>query len=164
MGCTTCSVKGSIGLPGGCKNNGNCATGGCGSKLDVHDWLSNIYVSGETYLRPPVIEVKFKGTRKEYFRNAYNHEVETGDLVTVESSTGGWDVGQVSLTGELVKLQLRKYKIDENSDMMKRVLRRSNDMDLQRYDEGRNLEQVTMIKARQIAYGLNLTMKISDVE
>jgi cell fate regulator YaaT (PSP1 superfamily) len=164
MGCAGCSTKGSIGLPGGCKNNGNCSTGGCGSKLDVYDWLSNIYVAGVSPARHQVIEVKFKGTRKEYFRNVYNHELETGDAVTVESATGGWDVGYVSLTGELVKLQLKKYKIDENSDMMKKVLRRASDSDMQRHEEGKHLEQETMIKARQIAYGLKLTMKISDVE
>jgi cell fate regulator YaaT (PSP1 superfamily) len=164
MGCSGCSTKTSIGLPGGCKNNGSCTTGGCGSKLDVYDWLSNIYVAGVSPARHPVIEVKFKGTRKEYFRNVYNHEIETGDPVTVESATGGWDVGYVSLTGELVKLQLRKYKIDENSDMMKKVLRRATDADMERYEEGKRLEQETMIKARQISYGLKLVMKISDVE
>jgi len=164
MGCTTCSTKTSVGLPGGCKNNGSCSTGGCGSKLDVYDWLSNIYVAGESPLRHPVVEVKFKGTRKEYYKNPYNHEFETGDAVTVESATGGWDVGYVSLTGELVKLQMRKYKIDENSDMMKKVLRKSTESDMERYEEGKRLEQETMIKARQCSYGLNLQMKISDVE
>ncbi len=164
MGCEGCSVKGSVGLPMGCKNNGTCQTGGCGSKLDVYDWLSNIYVSEKSYHRPPIIEVKFKGTRKEYYKNVFNHELETGDPVVVESSTGGWDLGYISLTGELVQLQMRKYKIDENSDMMKKVLRRANDMDMHRYDEGKGLEQETMIKARQIAYGFGLQMKISDVE
>lgn len=115
-------------------------------------------------VRHSVIEVKFKGTRKEYYKNPYQHELETGDPVTVESATGGWDVGYVSLTGELVKLQMRKYKVDEKSDMMKKVLRRSSDADMLRYEEGKGLEQETMIKARQCAYGLNLQMKISDVE
>lgn len=164
MGCAGCSVKDSVGLPMGCKNNGTCQTGGCGSKMDVYDWLSNIYVSEQTYHRPPIIEVKFKGTRKEYYKNTFNHELETGDPVVVESSTGGWDLGYISLTGELVKLQMRKYKIDENSDMMKKALRRATEMDMRRYEEGKGLEQETMIKARQIAYGFGLQMKISDVE
>jgi len=148
----------------GCKNNGNCQTGGCGSKLDVYDWLSNIYVSEKSYNHPPVVEVKFKGTRKEYYKNSFNLELETGDAVVVESSTGGWDLGYISLSGDLVRLQMRKYKIDESSPMMKKVMRRATDHDMGRYEEGKNLEQETMIKARQIAYGVGLQMKISDVE
>jgi len=164
MGCESCGTKTSVGLPMGCKNNGTCQTGGCGSKMDVYDWLSNIYVSEKAYNHPPVVEVKFKGTRKEYYKNSSNLELETGDAVVVESSTGGWDLGYISLSGDLVKLQMRKYKIDENSPMMKKVMRRALDNDMARYEEGKNLEQETMIKARQIAYGVGLQMKISDVE
>src|SRR5437763_6346478 len=141
MGCSGCGTKETIGLPAGCKNNGSCSTG-CGSKLDVYDWLLNIQVAGESIIHD-IVEVKFKGTRKEYFKNPYNHRFETSDAVTVEASTGGWDVGYVSLTGELVKLQMRKYKIDANSDMLKKVLRRSNDADMERYEEGKKLEQET---------------------
>jgi cell fate regulator YaaT (PSP1 superfamily) len=162
MGCSGCSVKSAIGLPAGCKNNGSCATSGCGDKLDVYDWLANVQYIGEVE-EYPVVEVKFKGTRKEYFRNAH-FELETGDPVVVESATSGWDIGYVSLRGELVKLQMRKHHVDPNSELMRKVLRVAGSTDLEKFEDVKNREQETMIRARQIASSLGLSMKISDVE
>jgi cell fate regulator YaaT (PSP1 superfamily) len=161
MGCGSC---GTGGLPGGCKNNGWCKSGGCGSILDVHDWLSNVYFS-EGIVRHKVVEVKFKGTRKEYFRNTASFELEIGDAIVVESSTGGYDVGYVSLTSyELVQAQMRKYSIDEDSPMMKRIVRMATESDLAKFEEAKALEYTTMMSARNFARDLGLVMKISDVE
>jgi cell fate regulator YaaT (PSP1 superfamily) len=115
-------------------------------------------------VRHPIVEVKFKGTRKEYYKNPFGIDLEIGDAVTVESQTSGWDVGYVSLTGDLVMLQMKKNRIDESSEAVRKVLRKSNEMDLERYEEGKNLEYETMLHARRIAYGIGLVMKISDVE
>jgi cell fate regulator YaaT (PSP1 superfamily) len=161
-GCAGCSTKTSVGLPGGCKNNGSCATGGCGDKLDVHDWLANIYYHEEVQ-RHPIVEVKFKGTRKEFYRNANGLELEIGDTVVVESATTGWDIGYVSVAGELIRYQLKKYKVSENADL-RRVMRKATEYDLAKYDEGKNLEYPTMLKARRLAVELGLSMKLSDVE
>ena len=159
MGCNGCSTRTLGGLPGGCKNNGACKTGGCG-KLDVYDWLSNVYYHDEV-VEHSIVELKFKGTRKEYYRNVNNEDIEIGDALVVESATTGWDLGYVSLTGELVKLQLKKYKINENGDQIRRVIREA---DFDKFDEGKGLEQETMIKARILAMQQGLSMKISDVE
>ena len=162
MGCGSC---GTGSLPGGCRNNGWCKSGrGCGTILDVHDWLSNIYfTNGVT--RHPVVEVKFKGTRKEYFKNTANIPLEIGDMAVVESSTGGYDVGFVSLTShELVKAQMRKYRIEEDSPMMKRIIRVATESDVKKYEEAKAAEYETMMNSRKFALELGLIMKISDVE
>jgi hypothetical protein len=127
MGCSGCSVKSAIGLPAGCRNNGSCATEGCGDKLDVYDWLANVRYSDEI-VEYPVIEVKFKGTRKEYFLNSH-FELETGDQVVVESATSGWDIGYVSLKGELVKLQLKKHHVDGSPELLRKIIRIANSAD-----------------------------------
>src|SRR5579871_5977615 len=102
MGCTTCS-SGSNGTPSGCKNNGTCGTGGC-NKLNVYNWLVDMQLpQGQQPF--DVVEVRFKGSRKEFYRNKENIELKTGDVVAVESSPGH-DVGVVSLAGELVRFQL----------------------------------------------------------
>ena len=162
MGCgTSC---GTDGLPGGCKNNGWCKSGGCGSILDVHDWLANIYYT-DGLVRHPVVEVKFKGTRKEYFKNTAKIPLEIGDMAVVESSTGGYDVGYVSVTSyELVKAQMRKYRVDEDSPMMKRIVRVATESDIKKYEEAKAAEYETMMNARKHAIHLGLIMKISDVE
>ncbi len=164
MGCASCGTNKEGGLPTGCKNNGWCKSGtGCGSILDVHDWLSNVYYI-DGVVRHPIVEVKFKGTRKEYFRNAGMFDLEIGDPVVVESSTGGWDMGYVSLTGELVKLQMKKYRIDEDSQQMKKIIRKATESDEKKAIEAKDMEQETMMQARRFAMALGLVMKISDVE
>src|ERR1700728_2485024 len=118
MGCGNCS-SGASGKPGGCKGNGGCSTGGC-NRLNVFDWLNALplHDGSKPY---PIIEVSFnKGSRKEFFRNNTHYILEKNDWLAVEG-IGGFDVGKVSLTGELVKLQMKKHGVTENS-VLKRVL------------------------------------------
>jgi len=161
MSCKTCSSA-SGGVPAGCKSNGNCMTdGGCG-KLDVFDWLADIE-SGNFQEAFPIVEVRFKGSRKEFFRNADHLYLELGDPVMVESSTSGADLGHVTLSGELVKNQLKKKGIDLN-EPFKKIYRKANTQDIERWKFSKSLEKETMHKAREIALSLNLSMKLSDVE
>src|SRR4051812_34873109 len=99
MGCSSCSTDTTTtgGSPGGCQNNGTCGTSGC-SKLNVYNWLSDM-VLPLGYKPFDVVEVRFKGSRKEFFRNIHNLELKTGDMVAVEGSPGH-DIGEVSLAGE----------------------------------------------------------------
>lgn len=114
MGCGSCSSGGGCGsgtavagaTPAGCQSNGSCMTSGC-NKLDVYDWLSNMDMPSN-YKAFDIVEVRFKGSRKDFFINTDNHYLEMGEMVVVEPSTGGYDIGHVSLTGELVRLQLKK--------------------------------------------------------
>jgi cell fate regulator YaaT (PSP1 superfamily) len=163
MGCSNCGT-GSCGTnetPGGCGNKGHCASGSC-NKLNTFDWLAGISLPDHSNL--DVIEVSFKqGARKEFFRKPHYLHVQHGDYVTVESPAGGYDIGQVTLCGELVRLQLKKKKVKENA-ILPMVLRTANERDLERLEEARALEKETMVKARVIARSLNLQMKIGDVE
>ncbi len=160
MGCGNCST-GTGGKPGGCKGNGGCSTGGC-NRLNVYDWLNALplHDGAKPYA---VIEVSFnKGSRKEFFRNNTNYILEKNDWITVEG-TGGVDVGQVSLTGELVKLQLKKYGVREN-DVTKRVLHPSTDEEMEVYGKNKEREADTLTRSRAIARSLNLDMKLCEVE
>ncbi len=160
MGCGNCWT-GASGKPAGCKSNGGCSTGGC-NRLNVFDWLSALplYDSAKPY---PVIEVSFnKGSRKDFYKNNSNHLLEKGEWIAVEG-VGGFDVGQVSLTGELVKLQQKKYGANDES-AMKRVLRKATDQDIEAYNATKAREQEVMVRARAIARSLGLEMKIAEVE
>ncbi len=160
MGCGNCSTGRGC-TPVGCKNNGFCLTNGC-QKMDVHDWLSNLDMPAN-YKPFHVIEVKFKGSRKEFFLNNDNIYLEIGELVAVEGNTGGYDVGHVSLTGELVRIQMKRRKT--NIDQITRKLyRKATDMDVEKWKLAKNLEWETMHRARTLALNLNLSMKISDVD
>ena len=110
MACASCSSA--DGTPRGCKSNGTCGTDSC-NKLTVFDWLSNMQLPG---CQEPFtfVEVRFKNSRKEYFRNEDKLPLKIGDLVATEASSGH-DIGQVTLTGELVRFQLKKKKIEEDS-------------------------------------------------
>ena len=113
MGCGSCGTA-SGGKPSGCKSNGGCSTGGC-NRLNVYDWLNDLplHDGAKPY---QVIEVSFnKGSRKEFFRNNTNYILEKKDWITVEG-VSGIDLGQVSLTGELVKLQMKKYSVKSAAD------------------------------------------------
>ncbi len=114
---------------------------------------------------PPfnVVEVRFKGTRKEYFRNLHNHDITNGDTVVVELENG-YDIGKVNLKGELVKLQLKKVGLTPESEHIKKIIRRANEADELRFTENKELEIPTMFKARTHALQLGLNMKLSDVE
>ncbi|MFY7652891.1 MAG: regulatory iron-sulfur-containing complex subunit RicT, partial [Chitinophagaceae bacterium] len=146
----------------GCKSNGGCSTGGC-NRLNVHDWLRNLPIADiDNSCR--VIEVSFKqGSRKDFFRNTTVHYFEKGDLIAVEG-VGGYDVGEVSLTGELVRLQMKKHGVDENNPDMKKVLRKAGDRDLENYTISKAREPHTLARSREIARDLNLQMKLSEVE
>jgi cell fate regulator YaaT (PSP1 superfamily) len=110
-----------------------------------------------------VVEVRFKGSRKEFFRNTNNLELYTGDYVCVDSSIG-FDIGTVSATGEIVRLQLKKYRVREDSEEMRSIQRVASEKDLERRTEAKSKEDQTLERARTIAFSLNLQMKISDIE
>lgn len=160
MGCGSCSTGGGC-APAGCKSNGSCLTGGC-QKMEVYDWLSNLDMPSN-YKPFPIIEVKFKGSRKEFFVNHDDIYLEIGELVAVEGATGGYDIGHVSLTGELVRTQLkrRKTQIDQ---VTRKVYRKATEADVEKWKQAKGLEWETMHKARTLALDLKLSMKISDVD
>lgn len=160
MGCGNCS-SGGCGSSAGCGSNGSCGTCGVG-KLDVFNWLAGMELPyGQRSFN--VIEVSFKNTRKEYFRHTDNWELAKGEPVVVEAASG-YDIGVVSLTGELVKFQLQKRNLNPESKDIKRVLRKPSQEDLDKWHEARGLEHETMLRSRLISQELKLSMKISDVE
>ena len=161
MGCGSCGTSKS-GKPSGCKSNGGCSTGGC-NRLNVFDWLKNLPFS-DPASACKIVEVSFNnGSRKEYFRNTTLQYFEKGDWITVEG-IAGFDVGQLSLAGELVRLQLKKKNINESTAELKKVLRRSSDADLQKYTASKEREKEMLIQARAIARQLKLDMKLGEVE
>lgn len=160
MGCGNCGTSAN-GKPAGCKSNGGCSSGGC-NRMNVFDWLSALplHDSAKPY---PIIEVTFnKGSRKEFYRNNTPHIFEKSDWITVEGASG-FDVGQVSLTGELVKLQMKKYGVTEKPDM-KRVVRISTEDDIRSFNEQKAREQEVMVRSRAMARQMGLEMKIAEVE
>lgn len=159
MGCRDCSTGG--GLPAGCKNNGTCSTGGC-TKMSVYDWLANMEAPADQK-RFDCVEVRFKNGRKEYYRNVNDLPLTMGETVAVEGSPGH-DIGNVSLTGELVRMQMRKRKIDHESHEIRKVYRKASQADIDKWRQAQEREVPTMYKAREIAKRLELKMKISDVE
>jgi cell fate regulator YaaT (PSP1 superfamily) len=161
MGCNGCSSGGGGTAPKGCENKGSCMTNGC-NKLDVYDWLSQMDLPAN-YKPFNIIEVRFKGSRKEFFINQDNLYLEMGELVAVESSTGGYDLGHVSLTGELVRLQLKKNKVNQDL-VVKKVYRKATHADFDKWQLAKDLEWETMHQARTFALELGLSMKISDVD
>ena len=139
----------------------NCGTGSC-NKLNVFDWLADMELPpGQK--RFNIIEVRFKGSRKEFFRNNEDIDLKTGDIIAVEGSPGH-DIGAVSMTGELVKLQLKKHRLSESSPEIKNVYRLARQPDIEKWESVKALEVQTMYKARTIALALGLKMKLSDVE
>lgn len=159
MGCGSCSTGGCT--PAGCKNNGACLTNGC-SKLDVYDWLSDMDMPSN-YKPFPIIEVKFKGSRKDFFINTDNLYLEAGELVAVETATGGYDIGHVSVTGELVRMQMQKHRVKE-ADITKKIYRKATTADVEKWKAAKDLEWETMHRSRKLALELGLSMKISDVD
>ncbi len=161
MGCGSCGT-GKDGAPGCCKSHGHCASGGC-NRMNVYDWLANLPFSDpESSCR--IIEVSFNnGSRKDYFRNTTLHFYEKGEMIAVEG-VNGFDVGMVNLTGELVRLQLKKNKIDEKSPDIKKVLRRATEADMAKLAENKAREAQVLIRSRAIARQLKLEMKMAEVE
>lgn len=158
MGCSSCSSSGSCGtISRGCQSK----TGSC-NKLNVVDWLSDIELPhGQVAF--DCIEVRFKNSRKEFYRNTEGLSLQIGEVVAVESSPG-YDIGIVSLSGELVKKQMQKRKVAFDSEEIKKVYRLANKDDVEKWIEAQELEIDTMYKARTYAIELGLQMKISDVE
>lgn len=166
MSCTSCSSgrgnNNSTGVPNGCNNNGSCGTSGGCNKLNVFDWLGNMSLpEGQTPC--DVVEIRFKNSRKEFYRNVNNLTLNVGDVVATESSPGH-DIGVVSITGELVRLQLKKKGIGYDSVDIKKIYRKAKQTDIDKWKEAQSLEVDAMFKARTLALRQNLQMKISDVE
>ena len=140
---------------------GFCARG-CGrqdKQLNTYDYLADIPGNTEG---TDLVEVQFKNTRKGYYHNDNRLPLEKGDMVAVEASPGH-DIGVVSLTGQLVPLQMKKANLKAGTEI-KRVYRKARPADLEKYEEAKSREQETMIRSRQIAKELELNMKIGDVE
>ena len=162
MGCGSCSSSKDGGKPGGCKSNGGCSTGGC-NRLNIHDWLLNLPFS-DPESTCKVVEISFKqGSRKDFYRNTTLQYFEKGDYVTIEG-VSGFDVGEISLTGELVRIQLKKKGVDEFSPDMKKILRRSSDRDVETFKISKGRENEILARSRAIARQLNVQMKLSEVE
>lgn len=160
MGCTSCST-GKDGQPKGCKNNGTCGTDGC-NKLTVFDWLANMSLPNG--VEPfNCVEIRFKNGRKQFFHNPENLTLSIGDVVATEASPGH-DVGVVTLTGELVRVQMKKKKVKEDSEEVLKVYRKASQRDIDIWQEARDKEDKMKVRAREIAIRLDLRMKISDIE
>jgi cell fate regulator YaaT (PSP1 superfamily) len=155
MGCGSCGV-------GGCQNKGGCSSGSC-NKMNVHNWLADVPVlDNETACK--IIEVSFNnGSRKDFFLNSNQMLLEKGELIAVEG-TNGFDVGSVSLTGELVRLQMKKRNAREDNPEIKKVLRNATETDIAKMADAKAKEGAMLIRARAIAKTLNLSMKIAQVE
>ena len=142
-------------------NNSKCAncSSRCG-KLDVFDWLSDLPKTGH---ETDIVEVQFKNTRKGFYRNSNQLKLKRGDIVAVEASPGH-DIGEVTLTGELVLLQMKKNNLTPSNYEFKRVYRKARQVDIDKWEEAKALEHETMLESRRIADQLKLNMKIGDVE
>lgn len=157
MGCTNCGT----GSSGGCKSSGSCSSGGC-NKLEVYDWLANVALpSGQSPY--DIVEIRFKNSRKGFYRNSDNSQYQVGDVVVVEGNPG-YDVGVISIVGELARIQVRKKAPGLVSTDAKKIKRIANQEDIDKWIKARSLEKEVMYKARVLAVNLGLEMKISDVE
>ncbi len=132
------------------------------NKLDAFDWLQNIPASG-SQANTELVEVRFKNSRKEFFRAAPELDLKTGDIVAVEASPGH-DIGIITLTGEVVRLQMKSKQADPENQELKKVYRRAKVSDIEKWVAAVKQEDATMHRSREIALSLNLEMKISDVE
>lgn len=159
MACTGCTVGGSCG-PSGCGKTGGCASGGC-NRLNTFDWLAALDIHDT--VENELVEVSFKnGSSKNFYINPSHTRAITGDWVVVDTGNG-FDVGKISLTGELVTLQLKKKGI-KNDSVFNNILRKANERDLQRMQEAREREPNMMLQSRVISRSLKLDMKVCDIE
>ena len=160
MGCASCST-GKDGSPRGCKNNGTCGTDGC-NKLTVFDWLGNMSLPAD--MTPFYgVEVRFKNGRKEFFDNRDQLSLSIGDVVATEASPGH-DIGIVTLTGELVRVQIKRKKESMNLESYPKIYRKASQKDIDLWQSLRQKEDEVQKRSREFAMGLKLKMKISDVE
>jgi cell fate regulator YaaT (PSP1 superfamily) len=158
MACGSCGT-GTDKKSGGCSSTG-CSTGGC-NKLNVFDWLSNM----DTEVVPAfnIVEVRFKGGRKEFFRNSARIELNTGDPIVVDVPNGH-HIGYVSMQGELVRLQMKKKNVAMDDESIKEIYRIASAKDLEKFENARKRENPTIFRGRQVIDNLKLEMKLSDVE
>lgn len=156
-GCTSCSTT--SGSSGGCQNNGTCGTSDC-NKMNSFDWLTHMGIP--TIDKFDIVEIKFKGGRKEYYRNIDRISLTTGDPVVVDVPNGH-HIGYVSLQGELVRLQMQKRKIKDDDNIL-RIYRVATQKDLEKWEEAKNREIPTLYRAKQIIDEMKMDMKLSDVE
>ena len=160
MSCSSCSSAGG-GFPRGCRNNGTCGNDSC-NKLTVFDWLDNMQPpSGEKGHR--IVEVRFKNSRKEFFRFPESLQPQTGNLV-ITNAARGYDLGTVSLSGPLVFMQMKRKKIKPDSDKIGKILRLANQEEINLWQQSRAKEVEVQKRSRELAIALNLEMKLSDVE
>jgi cell fate regulator YaaT (PSP1 superfamily) len=160
MGCTSCA-SGADGQPKGCKNNGTCGTDGC-NKLTVFDWLSNMSLPKDM-VPFNAVEIRFKNGRKHFYSNPENIPLAIGDVVATESSPGH-DIGIVTLTGELVRVQMKRKKELLDLVELPKVYRKATQKDIDIWQGVRDKEDDVQKRSREIAMALGLKMKISDVE
>lgn len=145
----------------GCGSSGGCSTGGC-NKMNTFDWFADIPLTDNFNFN--LVEISFKnGARKGFYRNDKKIELFRGDIVMVEASQG-FDVGEVSLSGELVKLQMKKKDVKESADTIRNILRKATEEDIKRMHELRGKEKAMLVKARVISRSLDLEMKVGDIE
>ena len=159
MSCSSCSTD-SNGTPKGCKNNGTCGSDGC-NKMTVFNWLSNMEVVSEKEISN-IIEVRFKNGRKEFYKNNEDLSISIGDLVVVKAERG-YDLGHTSLKGGLIQIQMKKKKVDPKKEVLP-VLRKATQKDIDVWTKSRDKEEAIKKKSREMAIGLKLKMKISDIE
>lgn len=163
MACSSCGTGGcgskKDGKVGGCKNNGTCGTGGC-NKMNVFDWLSNMELPSQE--RFDIVEVRFKNGRKDFFRNENQLDLTTGDMLVVDTG-GGHHIGELTLQGELVRLQMNRKKV-KNDAAIKPIYRIATEKDLDKFRDSQNREMTTLYRTRQIITELQLEMKLSDIE
>ena len=161
MACNSCAT-GKDGQPKGCKNNGTCGTDSC-NKLTVFDWLANMSLpNGQEPFKG--VEVRFKNGRKQYYKNTENLTLSIGDIVATQAKSGH-DIGMVTLTGELVRVQMKRKKVDiDDAENVIKIYRKASQKDIDIWSKSRDKEEPMKVKARQFAIDLNLKMKISDIE
>ncbi|NNL15859.1 MAG: hypothetical protein HKO81_04365 [Flavobacteriaceae bacterium] len=160
MACNSCTTEKS-GLPKGCKNNGTCGTDSC-NKLTVFNWLANMSLpAGEKAF--DYAEVRFKNGRKSYYKNTENIILAIGDIVATQAQSGH-DIGMVTLTGELVRVQMKRKKIEIDGEEVLKIYRKATQKDIDIWHKSRDKEETMKVKARQFAIDLKLQMKISDIE
>ena len=158
MSCETCSISGG-GKPRGCQSNGGCSTGGC-NKLNTYDWLTTSEYEDPT--ASDLVEVSFRnGAIKQFFHLQHPLQAETRDVVVVEAD-GGYDVGEISLKGDLVLLQMKKKKVNPEGSY-KYVQRIANEQDLEKVRQAISRDKSALVRARAIARTLALEMKIGEI-
>ncbi len=156
MGCNNCALKSTS----GCSTNSKSC--GCNRK-SVYNWLADLPEPAYRSIIP--VEVNFKnGARKEFYQCKTSFQTLTGDYVIVEDKNGGYDIGKISMSGELVNFQMKKYRVKEKLPDLPKVIRKAKDEDINKVLSLRAKEPEALIKARVIARKLNLEMKIGDVE